>query len=77
MIEYFAASNIVEKFRELKYDFTRVSRNHRIKDGKGRLIAEVDLLLENGEYALLEGLYVVEQTGDAVRVSEPKKAAVW
>ncbi|MDR2485995.1 MAG: hypothetical protein LBD55_11475 [Treponema sp.] len=51
LIEHLAASNIVEKFQELGYSFTHTSRDHILKDERRRY-AEIDILLENGEYAL-------------------------
>jgi hypothetical protein len=131
LIEHFAASNLLEKFRELGYEFTRISRNHDIEDERGRFLAEIDLLLENGdcamvvevkslltrsdvkehlkrlktlrvyadkhndtrkyagaaagalinknarEYALGNGIYVVEQAGDTVRIEAPEKPSFW
>ena len=131
LIEHFAAPNILEKFRDLGYNFTRISRNHSIENEQGRFLAEIDLLLENGDcamvvevkslltrsdvnehikrlktlrnyadthndfrkyagaaagalinknakdYALENGIYVVEQTGDSVRIEAPEKPAFW
>jgi hypothetical protein len=53
LIEHFAASNILEKFRELGYTFTCASRNNDYKDENGRYLAEVDIRLENGEYVMI------------------------
>jgi hypothetical protein len=53
LIEHLTASNIVEEFRKQNYDFTRVSRNNKIKDEKNRILAEIDILLENGEFAMV------------------------
>ncbi|MCL1929007.1 MAG: DUF3782 domain-containing protein [Treponema sp.] len=131
LIEHLAVSNIVEKFRALNYSFTRVSQNTIITDEQGQALAEIDLLLENGEYvmavevksiltktdvkdhkkrleilrgyadkrndkrifagavaaaltnknardfALESGMYVVEQTGDTVRIKAPEKPYFW
>ena len=131
LIEQLTASNILEKFRELGYKFTQVSRNHLIEDEEGRFLAEIDLLLENGdcamvvevkslltlsdvkehqeriktlrsyknkrndcrkyagavtgalinknarEYALENGMYVIEQTGDTVQIKAPEKPYYW
>jgi len=131
LIEHFAASNILEKFRGQGYEFTRISRNHTIEDEQGNLLAEIDLLLENGDcamvvevkslftrsdvkehlerlktlrvyadkhndtrkyagaaagalfnkdaraFALESGIYVIEQTGDTVRIEAPEKPAFW
>ena len=131
LIEHLAASNILEKFRGLDYEFTRISRNHSIEDERGQFLAEIDLLLENGdcamvvevktllalsdvkehikrlktlrdyadkhndkrkyagavagalinknarEYALESGMYVIEQSGDTVRIEAPEKPSFW
>ena len=131
LIEHLAASNIVEKFKALNYSFTQISRNHSIEDEQGQFLAEIDLLLENGNcamvvevksvltrtdvkehkkrletlrnyadkrndkrkfagavaaalinkdarnYALENGMYVVEQTGDTVRIEAPEKPLFW
>jgi hypothetical protein len=53
LIEHFAASNILEKFRDLGYEFNRVSRNHTIKSPNRQKLAEIDLFLENGDYAMV------------------------
>ena len=53
LIEHLAASNILEKFRALGYKFTQVSRNILIEDEEGRFLAEIDLLLENGDCAMV------------------------
>jgi hypothetical protein len=53
LIEHLTASNIVEKFRELHYDFNHISRNHRLKNQNNQTLAEIDILLENGECALV------------------------
>jgi hypothetical protein len=53
LIEHLTASNILEEFKKLNYDFTRVSRNTKIKDEKNRILAEIDIVLENGEFAMV------------------------
>ena len=53
LVEHFVASNILEKFKELGYDFSRISRNHIIEDEQGRFLSEIDLLLENGDCAMV------------------------
>jgi predicted glycoside hydrolase/deacetylase ChbG (UPF0249 family) len=52
LIEHLTASNLLDQFRLLNYTFTRISRNTKIKDPDNRIRAEIDLLLENGEYAM-------------------------
>ena len=41
-----------EKFNELGYPVTRQSKQMKISNGK-QVLAEVDLFIENGEYAIL------------------------
>jgi Holliday junction resolvase-like predicted endonuclease len=53
LIEHFAASNLLEKFEELGYEFTVISRNHIIKNKRKEHLAEIDILLEDGEYAMV------------------------
>jgi Holliday junction resolvase-like predicted endonuclease len=131
LIEHFAASNLLEKFEELGYEFTVISRNHIIKNKRKEHLAEIDILLEDGEYAMVvevksilnkndviehqermkivreyadkrgdkrkylaavagatiestareyaleSGIYVIEQTGDTVRVKAPPSLAYW
>jgi hypothetical protein len=52
LIEHLTASNLLDQFKSLNYTFTRISRNTKIKDPNNRILAEIDLLLENGEYAM-------------------------
>jgi hypothetical protein len=52
VIEHLMAANIVEKFNNLGYAFGRANTNTRFMDSGNNLIAEVDILLENGDLAL-------------------------
>ncbi|GHV76809.1 hypothetical protein AGMMS49942_16300 [Spirochaetia bacterium] len=52
LIEHLTASDIVDKFNEAGYRFTRISRNHELKDTKNNILAEIDILLENGDFVL-------------------------
>ena len=126
MVEHLVSPGIKNKFNELGFSFEQVSENIRISDAKGCSIAEIDLLLENGDtvmavevkakpvqkdvddhvnrmeilrsradarndkrrfqgaiagaimheavknYAHKTGFYIIEQTGDAVRIAIPK-----
>ena len=125
LAEHLVAPNIMEKFNSMGFNFEQVSLDHSIKDASGRFIAEIDILLENGEtimavevkskphhndieehinrieilrkradarndtrkfqgaiagaimkqdvrdYAYKAGFYVIEQTGDTVKISIP------
>jgi Holliday junction resolvase-like predicted endonuclease len=53
LIEALTASNLVEKVNACGFRFTRISRNIRIKDEKNKVKAEIDILLEDGEYAMV------------------------
>jgi hypothetical protein len=52
LVEELIAPNILEKFNKLGYVFGKVAPNVRYSDLRGRLVAEVDILLENGDAAL-------------------------
>ena len=51
MVEHLVAPSIKEKFRDLGFTFDHVSKDHEITDN-GRSLAEIDLLLENGDIAM-------------------------
>ncbi|GHV81183.1 hypothetical protein AGMMS49944_29740 [Spirochaetia bacterium] len=53
LIEHLTASNIVEKVNAEGYRFDHISRNHKIKDETNKVVAEIDILLEDGEYAMV------------------------
>ncbi|MDR2070178.1 MAG: hypothetical protein LBP81_01990 [Treponema sp.] len=52
VIENLMSPKLHEKFEELGFSFTRSSRNHELKDPNKQRLAEIDVLLENGEYVL-------------------------
>ena len=126
LAEHLVAPSICEKFNELHFSFENTSQNHVIRNAEGRCIAEIDLLLENGDiviavevkakpnqkdvddhigrmeilrrradarhdtrkfqgaiagaimseavrnYAHKTGFYVIEQTGDTVKIAIPE-----
>ncbi|MDR1933563.1 MAG: hypothetical protein LBQ57_12170 [Spirochaetales bacterium] len=51
IIEHLMSPKLKKKFEALGYSFDHMSRNHELEANKKRL-AEIDVLLENGEYAL-------------------------
>jgi CRISPR/Cas system-associated exonuclease Cas4 (RecB family) len=53
LIEHLTASNIIEKVNAEGYRFDHISRNHKIKDEKNKVLAEIDILLEDGDYAMV------------------------
>jgi chromosome segregation ATPase len=52
LAEYLLTPNITEKFRALNYAFTKAGPNIKFIDARGKTLTEVDVWLENGEYAL-------------------------
>ena len=125
LAEHLVAPSIKEKFNALRFTFDTVSQNVQISDSSKRCIAEIDLMLENGDtvmaveikakplqkhvdehvqrmevlrrradarndirkfqgaiagaimsesvrdYAHKTGFYVIEQTGDTVKINIP------
>ena len=125
LAEHLVAPSIMEKFNALNFNFENISQNHKISD-KGQFLAEIDILLENGDtviavevksrplqkdvdehvsrmeilrrradirhdrrkfqgaiagaimqdavrnYAHKNGFYVIEQTGDTVKINIPE-----
>ncbi|MDR1446543.1 MAG: hypothetical protein LBI90_06600, partial [Treponema sp.] len=52
LIEELIFPNILEKFNRLGYGFGRAGTNMRYQNARGEYIAEVDILLENGDVVL-------------------------
>jgi len=53
VVEYMIAPNLVEKFRELGYEFLKCNSGTRVKDFINNIHFEIDVMLENGEKALM------------------------
>jgi hypothetical protein len=53
MVEYMVVPNLIRKFGELGYVFTRVHQNTKIEDDRHNIYAEVDAFLENGDKVLI------------------------
>jgi exonuclease VII large subunit len=53
VVEYMIAPNLREKFRELGYDFPKANPNSNVSDYTNNIHLEVDVMLENGDMALL------------------------
>jgi hypothetical protein len=52
VIEHLMSPKLQEKFETLGYRFNHSSRNHELEDSKKNRLTEVDVLLENGDYAM-------------------------
>ena len=53
MVEHLVVPNITNKFKELGFTFEQVSKDHRITDASGHCIAEIDIMLENGDIVMV------------------------
>jgi hypothetical protein len=53
MVEYMVVPNLVAKFRELGFMFERSQQNTIIRDQESRIIAEIDVFLENGDRTMV------------------------
>jgi len=51
--EYMVAPNLREKFRELGFNFPKANRNSDVSDYDNNIFMEIDVMLENGDKALL------------------------
>jgi hypothetical protein len=63
LIEEVYSAQLWEKFDALGYEFTRGSRGMKFRE-KNRLLAEVDIFLENGDYAMPVEVKTQLTTGD-------------
>lgn len=53
MVEYMVMPNLVDKFGELGFVFTKAYPDAEIKDRKNNIVAEVDITLENGDKVMI------------------------
>jgi len=53
VIEYLVAPNLCEKFKELGFIFPKTNLNSKVRDYDNNIFFEVDIMLENGEKAML------------------------
>jgi hypothetical protein len=51
--EYLVVPNMMEKFNALGYVFTKTGRNIEIRSLDNTIVTEIDILLENGDFALI------------------------
>jgi hypothetical protein len=51
--EYLVVPNMVEKFNALGYEFTKAGRNIEIRGSDKKILTEIDILLENGDFAVI------------------------
>ena len=53
MVEYMVLPNLLDKFRELNFVFTKAYPHAVIRDRNNKAIAEADITLENGDKVML------------------------
>ena len=53
MVEYMVIPNLIDKFQELNFQFTKAFSHAKIRDKDKRFLAEADITLENGDAVML------------------------
>jgi len=53
MIEYMVLPNLVHKFRDLGFEFTKAYPEAEIKDSDNNIFTEIDITLENGDKVMI------------------------
>ncbi|MDR1326105.1 MAG: hypothetical protein LBK00_08740, partial [Treponema sp.] len=53
MVEHMIVPNLVERFRELDFEFTKTHRDTEIVDREHDIVLEVDAFLENGQKVMI------------------------
>ena len=53
VVEYMIVPGLLEKFREMGFKFLMANRNREVSDHANNLVFEVDVILENGEIAMI------------------------
>jgi hypothetical protein len=64
MVEYMVVPNLAAKFRELGFTFERSRQNTIIRDQESRIIAEIDVFLENGDRTMVVETKVKPSSAD-------------
>ena len=70
MVEYMVMPNLLDRFRELNFVFTKVYPDSVIRDENNKVIAEIDITLENGDKVMLAEVKsrpTIEDVKDHVR----------
>jgi hypothetical protein len=64
MVEYMVVPNLAAKFKELGFAFERSQQNTVIRDHESRIIAEIDVFLENGDRTMVVETKVKPSSAD-------------
>jgi DNA repair exonuclease SbcCD ATPase subunit len=67
VVEYMIVPNLVAKFRELKFTFTKAGIHVKIEDDENEIFAEVDAFLENGDKVMIVEIKTTPRSEDIKR----------
>ncbi|MDR1095013.1 MAG: hypothetical protein LBL31_01345 [Spirochaetaceae bacterium] len=65
--EHMVVPNLVDKFRELDFEFSKAGSNLKFKDGKLGISTEVDAFLEDGDKVMAVETKIAPSAGDVDR----------
>jgi hypothetical protein len=65
--EHMVAPNLVDKFHEMKFEFSKAGRNLKFKDRKHGIFMEVDVFLEDGDKVMAVETKVTPSIDDVAR----------
>jgi hypothetical protein len=66
VVKHMIAPNLREKFRELGYDFPKANPNSDVSDRKNNIHLKIDVMLENGDKAMLVEVKTKPTTEDVL-----------
>jgi hypothetical protein len=64
MVEYMVVPNLVARFQELGFTFTKASRDVKIADKERNIFTEIDAFLENGDKVMIVEIKTKPATDD-------------
>jgi hypothetical protein len=70
VVEHMVVPNLVDKFRELNFEFSKAGRNIKIKDRKHNIFTEVDAFLEDGDKVMAVETKVKPSVDDVAHHAE-------
>ena len=70
MVEHLVAPGIKTKFNALGFTFEQMSQNIEITDSAGKSLAEIDILLENGDIVIAVEVKAKPKDGDVDNFTE-------
>jgi hypothetical protein len=73
MVEYMVMPNLLTKFNDLGFEFTKAYPHATIEDTKNNIIAEIDITLENGDKVMIVEVKSKPSTEDVTEHIERMK----